>query len=286
VSSFKATVVGIFMMMLAGIFMFPAQQAHAQSDISALFINVRKADAILLFLDDQRYLVDTGYKDSYDALESALTTYGVTHLDGVIITHTDKDHVGGLTKLLKSDITVDRLYASTLHSEKNIEDHPVYKASVKRKVPLTWLKAGDVIEVGNSSMHVLGPISRDDKNEDNNSLVIDVRTPEGNLLLTGDMKSEEEAELLLNQMVPQATVLKVAHHAEDDSTSRSFLAAVKPQWAIISTNSEDEPDTPADVVLTRLWDIKCGVAITQNASLGILVTLSGGNAEAHQIDYQ
>ena len=88
--------------------------ARAQEQVQALFINVGKADAALFFLDDQRFLVDTGTKDSYDQLERVLEAYGVTRLNGVVITHTDKDHVGGLKKLLKSDIAVDRVYAGAL----------------------------------------------------------------------------------------------------------------------------------------------------------------------------
>lgn len=281
----KASVVGIWMMMLAGVLAIPGQVAHAESDVRMLAINVGKADAILLMLDDQRILVDTGHKDSYDALEKALVAYGVDHLDAVIITHTDKDHVGGLTKLLKSDIQVDQLYAGALHSEEDAEDHPVYEASVKRDVPMQWLSAGQVIQAGDSSLHILGPLSRDRKDEDNNSLVIEVRTTEGNLLLTGDMKREEEAELLSQGVIPKAAVLKVAHHGEDDSTSSAFVRAVQPQWAIISTNKEEEPDTASDVVIARLWEVKSGVALTENASLGILVTLKGGQAIAEQIDY-
>lgn len=285
-SSFKASVLGLWMMMLAGVMFLPTEAATAESHVQAVFFNVRKADAILLMLDDQRILVDTGHKDTYEDLERALGAYGVDHLDAVIITHTDKDHVGGLNKLLKSDIQVDQLYASSLHSEGSAEEHPVYETAQKRKVPLHWLRAGEVIEAGQCSLHVLGPISRDAKDEDNNSLVIDVRTPEGNLLLTGDMKREEEAELLRAGVIPQATVLKVAHHGEDDSTSSAFLRIVQPQWSIISTNQDDEPDTAADIVLTRLWDVKSGVAITQSATLGIQVTLKDGVATAEQMDYQ
>lgn len=285
-SSFKASVLGLWMMMLAGVMFLPTEAATAESHVQAVFFNVRKADAILLMLDDQRILVDTGHKDTYEDLERALGTYGVDHLDAVIITHTDKDHVGGLNKLLKSDIQVDQLYAGSLHSESSTEEHPVYETAQKRKVPLHWLRAGEVIEMGQCSLHVLGPISRDAKDEDNNSLVIDVRTPEGNILLTGDMKREEEVELLRAEVIPQATVLKVAHHGEDDSTSSAFLRIVQPQWSIISTNQEDEPDTAADVVLTRLWDVKSGVAITQSATLGIQVTLKDGVATAEQMDYQ
>lgn len=285
-SSFKASVLGIWMMMLAGVMLMPSHAATAENSVQAVFFNVRKADAILLMLDDQRILVDTGHKDTYDDLEKALNTYGIAHLDAVIITHTDKDHVGGLNKLLKSDIQVDQLYASSLHSEGSAEEHPVYETAKKRNVPLHWLRAGEVIEAGECTLHVLGPISKDSKDEDNNSLVIDVRTPEGNILLTGDMKREEEAELLSAGVIPQATVLKVAHHGEDDSTSSAFLKVVQPQWSIISTNKEDEPDTAADIVLTRLWEVKSGVAITQNATLGIQITLKDGVATAEQMDYQ
>ena len=112
-------------LLLAAVLLLAGACARAQEQVQALFINVGKADAALFFLDDQRFLVDTGTKDSYDQLERVLEAYGVTRLNGVVITHTDKDHVGGLKKLLKSGISVDRVYAGALHSEKSLEDHPV-----------------------------------------------------------------------------------------------------------------------------------------------------------------
>ena len=96
-------------LVLAAVLLLAGACARAQEQVQALFINVGKADAALFFLDDQRFLVDTGTKDSYDQLERVLEAYGVTRLNGVVITHTDKDHVGGLKKLLKSEIAVDRV---------------------------------------------------------------------------------------------------------------------------------------------------------------------------------
>ena len=261
--------------------------ARAETEVSALFINVGKADAALFFLDDQRFLVDTGTKDSYDQLERVLEAYGVQRLDGVLITHTDKDHVGGLKKLLKSGIAVDALYAGTLHSEKSLEDHPVYEAAEKYDVPLTWLSAGDVIDLGNGcTFQVLGPLSQDDEDENNNSLVLRLLTPQGDMLLTGDMELEEENELIEAGLISQAAVLKVAHHGRDDTTSRQFALLVRPQWAVISTSTAERPDTPSAKVLSYLRDARASVAVTQEAQVGILITLEGGQASAEAINWR
>lgn len=261
--------------------------ARAQEQVQALFINVGKADAALFFLDDQRFLVDTGTKDSYDQLERVLEAYGVTRLNGVVITHTDKDHVGGLKKLLKSDIAVDRVYAGALHSEKSLEDHPVYEAAEKYAVPLTWLSAGDSIALeGGGAFDVLGPLTQDDEEENNNSLVLRLTTPQGDMLLTGDMELPEESELIEAGLISQAAVLKVAHHGNEDATSRQFVLLARPQWAVISTSSVEKPETPSSKVLSRLYDVKAGVAVTQDAEVGILVTLRDGQAGAEAINWR
>ena len=63
--------------------------------LSLLAINVRKADALLLRCGNSAYLIDAGSKDSSETLLSVLREEGVTRLDGVILTHTHADHVGG-----------------------------------------------------------------------------------------------------------------------------------------------------------------------------------------------
>lgn len=262
----------------------PVRPAAADGDIRALFINVQKADAALLFLGEQRFLVDTGAKDSYPALKAALSLYGVTRLDGVIITHLHNDHVGGLKKLLKSDVAVERLYAGTLRADAYEGQDTVERLAADRDIPLTRLQAGDSLSAGDSVFHVLGPLNRDAENENNNSLVLNLETPQGNLLLAGDMELEEEAELLDGGLIPQAAVFKVGHHGEDDATSKRLVTVVKPQWAVISTSTAEEPDTLDSKVVSRLWDVKAGVAVTQNGTVGILVTLRDGRATAEQID--
>ena len=261
-------------------------EAASEKTVQAMFLNVGKADAALLALGDRRYLVDTGTKESAETLLRALAYFQVTHLDGVLITHTDADHVGGLKTLLNSDVTVDRLYAPAFYNVKKIEKHPVYKQAEKYQIPLVWLNAGDAVAVDETmSMEVLGPLRRDPENENNNSLVLRLETAQGDMLLTGDMEAPEEAELLAAGLLQRTAVLKIGHHGEGDASSEKFLYTVKPQIAVISTNTEEEPDTPDGDVMSRLWNIGAEVFMTQKATCCVLVTLTDGNAVGRLVDY-
>lgn len=280
---YRKTLPGLITLMLCAVLLLPT---GAMSETRALFINVGKADAALFFLDDARFLIDTGTKDSLDQLLRVLEAYDVSHLDGVLVTHTDKDHAGGLKKLLKNGIQVDKLYAGTIHSEESLDDHRVYEASEKYDVPLTWLSAGQELTIGSAVLQVLGPLTQDSENENNNSLVIRMETPDGSLLLTGDMELDEEDQLRTAGLFAPADVLKVPHHGKDDATSRVFALMIQPQWAVISTNTDEEPDTPDATVLSYLQQAGASIAVTQEAEVGVMITLTDGVATAEAINWQ
>ena len=62
---------------------------------------------------------------------------------------------------------------------------------------MQYLKAGDVIPVGEQgALTVLGPLTVNEENENNNSLVLRFSCPQGSILLAGDMKDDEENDLL------------------------------------------------------------------------------------------
>ncbi len=253
--------------------------------VKAMFLNVGKADAAIIIAGGKQYLVDTGTKDSADAMLRALNFYGITRLDGVLITHTDKDHVGGLKALLKSDVTVDCLYAPTF-STVPMEEHPVAKQAEKNAVALRWLNAGDSITISDDMrFEVLGPLTLDTENENNNSLVLRLVTPQGDMLLTGDMETEEETALLDAGKITPVAVLKVGHHGEEDASGEALIYTLKPQVAVISTDPNDGDKTPDPKVIGRLWDIGAEVYVTNQASCCVEVTLTGGSAAGRLVNY-
>ncbi len=77
---------------------------------------------------------------------------------------------------------------------------------------------------------------------------------EVSFLLTADMMWEAELELIHNRANLKSTVLKVAHHGSDTSTTAEFLVVVNPQLAVISVGADNEYGHPSNEVLSRLED--------------------------------
>lgn len=268
------------------IYFVPLTRAGADAEraqVELLVLNVGKGDCLLLFVGEKTYMIDAGYARTYGVLKTALDVYGVTRLDGLFITHIDKDHVGGLELLAENDaLTVGAVYAPEIYFDVKPEKHPSLLYAQRVGLPLTWLKAGDVLSVApDAQFTVLGPLVQDMYNENNNSLVLRLDTAQGSMLLTGDMKEDEEKTLLAQGLVKQADVLKVGHHGDSGATSLDFARAVSPQVAVISTSTLEEPDTPDAGVMRRLRTLGAVVGVTQDYGAGISVTLENGRASAH-----
>ena len=267
--------------LLAALCLLPAVPALAGGgEMTLLAINVGKADCLLLRYGEAAYLIDTGAWESWGAVSAALKTQGVTRLDGVILTHTDKDHAGGMLALAQSSVRVDAWYASAYYCEVTEKKHPAVLAAALRGEEVRWIKAGDSLPFGDGTLDVIGPTQFFADKENNNSVVLMARAAGASMLLAGDQEEPAEQLLLRSGVSLKADVLKVGHHGEGDATGAAFAQAVSPKVAVISTNSVAEPDTPSNRVLKVLKALGTSVALTENAAGGVLVTASNGSARA------
>ena len=278
----KKRILLLILILMAGVFSSCAVSETMDSDALRLIcLNIGKADCMLLLYQNEAYLIDTGYEQNWPAAEAMLRQYGVTRLNGVFLTHCHEDHLGGLTTLSQSEIAVDAWYAARIYSGVTADQHPAVQAAAMRKANVTWLDAGNKISVGSDgAFTVLGPLSVNTDNENDNSLVMRFSCGQGSILLAGDMKDDEEYELLQAGVFSSCDVLKAGHHGDNNATGKKMLKIVQPKAAVILTDCREEPDTPAASTLKRLDEVGCKTYISQDFHDAMLITLKKGQAPA------
>lgn len=259
--------------------------ASAADEMTLFAVNVGKADALLLHHGEAAYLIDTGSAESWGELSCALKMLGMERLTGVIVTHTDRDHVGGVPMLAGSSVQVDAWYASRYFTDMKESKHPAVLAAQSRGQEVVWLSDGDTLPFGGGTLTVLAPSARSDE-ENDNSVVLLAEGAGGRMLLMGDTEQGGERALLAaHPDLPSCEVLKVGHHGSGDATTKALLTAVKPKVAVISTSTAEREDTPAPNVLQRLLKAGSDVAVTQDGGAGVLVMLANGHVEMTLADW-
>ncbi len=208
--------------------------------IKITFFDVGKGDAILIETAEQKMMIDAGYEDTAGMLLDFFEEQGITELDYLVLTHFDKDHVGGADHILEAVETGEVFqpdYPSD--SKQYVEYQEVMETKGKKPVLVT-----ETMELSMDGANVLiyPPQQEEYKEEDNDfSLVVSMGYGEKSFLFAGDCEKERLQELLEQEEfdLPH-DVLKVPHHGRKEKNSEEFFTAVSPDAAVI-TCSEDRP---------------------------------------------
>lgn len=249
----------------------PQNGSNEITDFEAHFIDVGQGDCILLRSEGESMLIDAGNNKDGDAVVQYLKNVGITSLDYIVGTHPDADHIGGLDLVINS-LQIGKVYMPKKeHTTKTFED--VLLAVQNKGLKITAPKVGDMIQLGSASIMVMGPaVTYEDNN--NNSIVLKVVHGKNSFLLTGDAELEAELDELSSGMDLSATVLKVGHHGSHSSTSKDFLEAVHPTYAVISCGVDNSYGHPHIETLNYLNEGQVEVYRT-DLSQTIIMTSNG-----------
>lgn len=233
---------------------------HLKRNLTIKYIDVGQGDSIYVHMEnDVSYLIDGGSSDLSDVgtyrILPVLMSDGVDELDYVIVTHTDSDHINGLSAIL-SKKTGKRNYVKNLvlpdiydkSDEKFIELEEIAKIN---KINIIYISAGDKWRTDEYVFECLYP-DINDKNTDKNelSVVLKLYTQDVSMLFTGDMGKEEEEKI--SGKAGKCHILKVGHHGSKGSSSEEFLDEVKPDIAIISSGENNSYGHPHSETIKRL----------------------------------
>lgn len=240
-------------------------------DVSVLFINAGKADSILVQVNDKAYLIDTGEKESVPAIYRALENRGIHTLEGVFLTHKHSDHIGGLAGVSQR-YKIGTVYSAEISQNEESGENKIDTLVQSLNLSQTKLSAGDKVEITDGvAFEVLGPITYNAKDDNDNSLVLRLTVNGKTFLFTGDMQFAEEKTLLTEGVNLKADVLKVGNHGNPDATSGDFAKAVSPELTIISTDTSVDTDSANERVQNLFSESQ--IYITQDFKVGIDVTV-------------
>ena len=235
------------------------------------FLDVGQALSVLVECDGQYMLYDGGNVDDGSMVVSYLQKQGVEELQYVFCSHAHEDHVGGLAAAL-AFFPANHVYSPvTEASTKCFQDFVKYTQQQGLQVEVPAV--GTVWQLGGATVTMLGPVAQYSETNDT-SIVLRVDYGATSFLLTGDMESDAERDLVNSGANLKADVLQVGHHGSSTSTSYLFLNAVLPEMGVISCGVNNKYGHPHEETLSILRD--AGVDVYRTDLLGTVVIGSDG----------
>ena len=179
-----------------------------------------------------------------------LKSRGVDKIDQLILTNTDKEHVGDLLEVTKAFHVGEILVSKGSLTQKEFVAELEASQNKVRSVV-----AGENFPIFGSFLEVLSPRKIGDGNRDD-SLVLYGKLLDKHFLFIGNLKEKGEKDLLKQYPGLEVDVLKAGQHGAKTSSNPAFLEKIKPEITLISVGKSNRAKLPHQETLTRLESIK------------------------------
>jgi competence protein ComEC len=279
---------------------YSAGKGHGRLRID--FLDVGQGDAALITMPDgTTLLVDAGGRPRFDYRqkssteeqrevsferdtrsigEAVVSEYlwwrGLDHVDYILATHADADHIDGLRDIVRNFHVRAALVGRAPTGD---SEFARFAATAQENgVPLRIIGRGDLLRFGAVEAQVLWPGRTEDasaSSSNNDSVVLRLRFGQRVFLLTGDIEKETENALVNQPDDLRCDVLKVAHHGSKTSSTQAFVKAAHPSYAIIPVGLTSIFGHPHQDVLERLHT--SGAQILTTGRSGTITFTTDGN---------
>lgn len=225
----------------------PSAIEVAPGQAEVWLLDVGQGQAVWIKTAQHSVLYDAGpFMAGFDAGERIvvpfLQGFAQTHLDLLLISHADADHAGGAQAVLNA------LTVTTVVSGQPLEHPARFAAQACTEQQWQW----DGVWFWRWQW-------RNAQDSNQKSCVLLIHAQGERLLLTGDLDAAGEAALLADWPWLKADWLVAGHHGSRTSTSRRFLQAIEPRYALISRGKHNSYGHPHPQVLANLQDVEAAI---------------------------
>jgi len=229
--------------------------------LEIVFFDVGKADSFLMQYAGETLLMDAGKTDDGEYVAARLREMGVQTIDHFVITHFDKDHVGGAAQII-TEFEVKNIYQPEYMKESG--ETAAYLSALERSgAEAVIISKGYSLflgaEGGGTLVNLHSATAAYEHDPSNNSsLMASVYHGEVSLLFTGDIEKERINDWL-NQTVHTELdydLLKVPHHGKYEKILPEFFERVKAEYAVI-TSSDKNPEDAETLAALEKAGVKC-----------------------------
>jgi len=254
------------------VLVIPAVSAHPdrlpEAGFRLTLLDVGQGLGAVVETREHLMIFDTGarFGSRFDIGSAVIEPYlrhrGIENINALIVSHGDNDHIGGAPALIKR-FRIEQIYTSVP------EKLPEFRTAN--------CIAGQLWEWDGVKFEMLAPIEKSE-HENDNSCVLKVTGPGGSVLLTGDIEKAAERVLVSRYGDGLASdILVVPHHGSNTSSSRDFLAAANPRYALIPAGYLNRYGFPHRAVLQRYRD--ANISVFNTAETGALAVLVGNRQD-------
>jgi len=261
--------------------LFPLRESIAPEQFRAEVIDVGQGTAVLVRTANHALLYDTGasFADS-DSGERIIVPFlrasGIGHLSGLIVSHADNDHSGGMRSVLRDLPTAWLLHGMPADSAL-LAGAPPHRHCARGQ---RWNWDGVQFEILNPRPAAYAETRR---RTNDYSCVLRVSSARHSLLLTGDGERQTELELIESGLLAPVDVLLAGHHGSLTSSIPEFVAATQPAVVVFTQGYRNRYGHPHPQVVARFRDLDARLLRSDS---GGLIRLDFGEAGVEAAQYR
>jgi competence protein ComEC len=224
----------------------PDTPRDAPRGLRITFLDVGQGDGALIEVREGAILVDEGPPEAH--VDEQLRRLGVHSLAAIVLTHPQRDHVGGAADVLRHE-RVGFVLDPGIRSP-SADERAALAAARSNHVRVVLARAGETFRLGRLVLRVLWPEREPPLGQDPNDSAIVILASYGatDALFTADAESNVTLPLDL----PAVEILKVAHHGSEDDGLGALLNVLRPSVAVISVGKDNDYGHPAPSTLAAL----------------------------------